>query len=93
MNRFIKSKYSVNAPIIAFLPDISTVSEAEYIFLIFCVSYAVKPTKIKTPNIEITKCIIVDFKKIFTSEAIIIPISPIIKKEPSLVRSLLVVYP
>ena len=91
MNRFIKSKYNVNAPIIAFLPDISTVSEAEYIFLIFCVSYAVRPTKIKTPKIEITKYIIADFKKIFTNEAIIIPIKPIIKNEPNLVKSLLVV--
>ena len=93
MNKFIKSRYNVNAPIIAFLPDTSTVSFAEYIFLIFWVSYAVKPTKIKTPKIEITKYIIVDFKNIFTKEAIIIPIKPIIKNEPSFVKSLLVVYP
>ena len=32
-----------------------------------------------------------DFKNIFTSEAIIIPIKPIIKKDPNLVKSLLVV--
>ena len=40
-------------------------------------------------NVEKATVIIFDF----TKEAIIIPISPIIKKEPSLVKSLLVVYP
>ena len=87
----MKSKYSVKAPIIAFLPIISPLSDATYIFLIFCVSYAVRPTKINTPSIEITKYIIDDFRKIFTNEAIIIPINPIIKKDPNFVKSLLVV--
>ena len=89
----MKSKYNVNAPITAFLPINSPVSLAEYMFLIFCVSYAVRPTKIKTPKIEITKYIIDDFRNMLTTEAIIIPINPIIKKEPSFVKSLLVVYP
>ena len=40
---------------------------------------------------EITKYIIGDFIKMFTREAIIIPINPIIKKDPSLVKSLFVV--
>ena len=35
--------------------------------------------------------IIEDFKKIFTNDAIIIPIKPIIKKDPNFVKSLLVV--
>ena len=91
MNRLIKSKYNVRAPITAFFPTNSPESLATYIFLIFCVSYAVNPTKIKTPIIEIAKYIIDDFRKIFTSEAIIIPIKPIIKNEPNLVKSLLVV--
>ena len=43
------------------------------------------------PKIEITKYIIEDFIKIFTIEAIIMPIRPIIKKEPNFVKSLLVV--
>ena len=77
----------------AFLPEISTVSLAEYMFFIFWVSYAVKPTNIKTPKMETMKYIIADFKNIFTSDAMIIPIRPIIKKEPNLVKSLLVVYP
>ena len=38
INKFMKSRYNVRAPIIAFFPEISIVSEAEYIFLIFCVS-------------------------------------------------------
>jgi hypothetical protein len=55
------------------------------------VSYAVRPTKINTPIIDIAKYIIEDFKNILTKEAIIIPISPIIKNDPNLVKSLLVV--
>ena len=47
--------------------------------------------KEKTPIIDITKYIIEDFINIFTIDAIIIPKSPIIKKEPNFVRSLLVV--
>ena len=35
INKFMKSKYNVNAPITAFLPRISPLSEAAYIFLIF----------------------------------------------------------
>ena len=91
MNRLIKSKYRVRAPITAFLPTNSLESFATYIFLIFCVSYAVSPTKIKTPIIDISKYKIDYFKKILTSEAMIIPIKPIIKNEPNLVKSLLVV--
>ena len=34
-----------------------------------------------------------DFINILTIDAIIIPINPIIKKEPNFVKSLLVVYP
>ena len=49
--------------------------------------------EIKTPIIEITKYIMLDFKKMFTIDAMIIPINPIIKKDPSFVKSLLVVYP
>jgi FtsH-binding integral membrane protein len=59
--------------------------------LIFCVSYAVKPTNTKTPIIDIAKYIIDDFRNIFTTDAIIIPIKPIIKKDPILVKSLFVV--
>ena len=91
INRFIKSKYKVKAPITAFLPINSPLSEAAYMFLIFCVSYAVKPTNTKTPIIDIAKYIIDDFKNIFTIDAIIIPIKPIIKKDPILVKSLFVV--
>ena len=91
MNKLMKSKYKVNAPIIAFLPITSPLSEATYIFFIFWVSYAVSPTKIKTPSIDITKYIIDDFRNIFTKEAMIIPINPIIKKDPNFVRSLFVV--
>ena len=40
---------------------------------------------------EITKYIMLDLRKIFTNDAIIIPIKPINKKEPSLVKSLFVV--
>ena len=40
---------------------------------------------------EMTKYIIENFIKIFTIEAIIIPINPIIKKDPNFVKSLLVV--
>ena len=47
--------------------------------------------KTKTPMIEITKYIIVDFMKIFTIDAIIIPNKPIIKKEPIFVKSFFVV--
>ena len=50
-------------------------------------------TKINTPSIEITKYIIEDFRKILTTDAIIIPFKPIIKNDPSFVKSLLVVYP
>ena len=50
-------------------------------------------SNINTPKIEITKYIMDDFIKIFTIEAIIIPINPIIKNDPILVKSLLVVYP
>ena len=87
----MKSKYKVKAPITAFFPINSPESDAVYIFLIFWVSYAVKPTNIKTPKIDITKYIIEDFIKILTIDAIIIPINPIIKKDPNFVRSLLVV--
>ena len=52
-----------------------------------------RPTKINTPKIEITKYIIDDLRNIFTNHAIIIPIKPIIKKDPSFVKSLFVVYP
>ena len=52
-----------------------------------------KSTPFKTPIIEIAKYIIEDFKNILTIEAIIIPIKPIIKKDPNFVKSLLVVYP
>ena len=93
MNRFMKSRYKVNAPMTAFLPITSPESEATYMFLIFCVSYAVSPTKIRTPIIEIAKYIIDDFKNILTKDAIIMPIKPIIKNDPSFVKSLLVVYP
>ena len=89
----MKSRYKVKAPITAFLPINSPESLATSIFLIFCVSYAVNPTNISTPKIEITKYIIDDFMKIFTNEAMIIPINPIIKKEPNFVKSLFVVYP
>ena len=87
----MKSKYRVKAPITAFFPTNSPESLATYMFLIFWVSYAVSPTKIKTPIIYIAKYIIDDFRKIFTNEAIMIPINPIIRKDPNLVRSLLVV--
>ena len=59
--------------------------------LIFVGLTAYDTQKIKTPNIEITKYIIDDFINILTTEAIIIPINPIIKKEPNLVKSLFVV--
>ena len=61
--------------------------------LIFVGLTAYDTQKIKTPKIEITKYIIEDFRKIFTNDAIIIPIKPIIKKDPNFVKSLLVVYP
>ena len=51
----------------------------------------VKPTKTKTPTQEMTKCIAELFIKMFTILARMIPIKPMIKKEPNLVKSLLVV--
>ena len=58
--------------------------------------YLVEPkktlfSKIKTPRIDIIQYIIGDFINILTTEAIIIPINPIIKNDPNLVRSLFVV--
>ena len=61
--------------------------------LVFVGLTAYDTQKIKTPNIEITKYIIEDFIKIFTNDAIIIPNKPIIKNDPSFVKSFLVVYP
>ena len=91
INKLMKSKYKVNAPITAFLPINSPLSDTAYMFLIFCVSYAVKPTNTKTPIIDIAKYIIDDLRNMFTTDAIIIPIKPIIKKDPILVKSLFVV--
>ncbi len=45
----------------------------------------------KKPIIEIAKYIIDDLRNILTIDAIIIPINPIIRKDPILVKSLLVV--
>ena len=45
----------------------------------------------KLSKIDMTKNIILDFIKILTMDAIIIPMRPIIKKDPNFVRSLLVV--
>ena len=78
---------------IAFFAATSPLSYAIYIFLIFCVSYAVRPTKIYTPRIDIPKYRAGDCINIFTIEAMIIPIKPINKKEPKPVRSRFVVYP
>ena len=51
----------------------------------------IKPTNTKTPTQEMIKCIAELFIKMFTILARIIPIKPMIKKEPNLVKSLLVV--
>ena len=59
--------------------------------LIFVGLTAYDTQKIKTPKIEITKSIIEDLINILTTDATIIPIRPIIKKDPNFVRSLLVV--
>ena len=76
----------------AFLPITSPLSLAEYIFFYFFEYRKLLIQQIsKTPIIEITKYIMVDFMKIFTIDAIIIPIKPIIKNEPNLVKSFLVV--
>ena len=63
------------------------------IALIFCASYAVKPTIINIPIYVVIQYSIELFKNIFTTEAITIPISPIIKKPPKLVKSRFVVAP
>ena len=55
-------------------------------------SYAVRPTKTRTPIIEIANSRAELFKKIFTIEAIRIAIKPIIKKDPKAVKSFLVEY-
>ena len=47
----------------------------------------------KTPINEMAKSRPELFKKIFTKEAIIMPIKPMIKKDPKLVKSRFVVYP
>ena len=91
MNKLIKSKYSFNAPIRAFFDPISTPSLAVYIFLIFCVSYAVRPTKTKNPITDIANYRAELPTNKLTILAIIIPIKPINKKPPNFVRSLFVV--
>src|SRR5210317_898425 len=58
MNKFTKSRYSCNAPKIADFSNQATSpcwACAMYVFLMFCVSYAVRPAKIKTPKAEIAK--------------------------------------
>ena len=89
----MKSRYSVNAAYIAcLLNDADEPPElTKYIFLIFWVSYAVNPTKTKTPIIEITKYVFSEPIKILTTEAMIIPNKPIMQKEPNFVKSFFVV--
>ena len=87
----MKSRYSLSDPIIAFLPEIAAVSFSTYIVFMCCVSLAVSPTKTKTPIIEIAKCRAGLPRKMLTIEATIIPIRPINKKAPKLVRSFFVV--
>src|SRR6056300_1911348 len=66
MNKFTKSRYSCNAPKIA---DFSNQAAspcwacAMYVVLMFCVSYAVRPAKIKTPKAEIAKWMAGDPRK------------------------------
>ena len=89
----MKSKYRVSAPMIVFLAITSLPSASKYIDFIFCVSYAVSPTKTSTPSTEITKWRADDAMKIFTMLAIMMPIRPIIKNDPMPERSFFVVYP
>ena len=64
-----------------------------YVFLIFCVSYAVSPAKIKTPRMEIANITAGDPRKMLTMDAIRMPITPMIRKEPHPEMSFFVVYP
>ena len=61
------------------------------VVLAFWVSYAVKPTKIRTPMILIVNCSAELAIKILTTLAMIIPINHTSKKLPQLLRSFLVV--
>ncbi|CAI8248118.1 MAG: Uncharacterised protein [SAR116 cluster bacterium] len=78
----MKSRYSISAPKIDFFVISDWLSPAIYINLIFCVSHAVRPAKINTPATEITKSSCVDARKIFTTDAMIRPISPTTMKDP-----------
>ena len=64
-----------------------------YVFLIFWVSYAVRPANIKSPMTEIAKVIADEAIQMFRIEATIRPITPIIKKLPQPEISRFVVYP
>ena len=64
-----------------------------YVFLIFCVSYAVRPANIKSPITEIANVIADEAIQMFKIEATIRPITPIIKKLPQPEISRFVVYP
>ena len=76
-NKFIKFRYKLIAN---FIPYLSSLVYG--ILFAFCVSYAVKPVRIKTPGILITNIKALRAIRMFTILAIIIPIKPINKTSP-----------
>ena len=61
--------------------------------MIFCVSYAVRPANTSKPIIEIANIRAGEPKKMLMIDAMIIPITPIIKNAPHPDMSFFVVYP
>ena len=72
---------------IAFLPATCPSSDATYISLIACVSQAVSPTNTSTPITEMANCSAEEAMNMLTIEAMMMPISPMIRNEPNRDRS------